>query len=35
MLFSESDLDADLKLVIERWDGLAVELRKAVVRMAS
>ena len=32
-LFSESDIDADLRTVIERWDGLSVELRRAIVRM--
>jgi hypothetical protein len=33
ILFSGKDVDADLKLIIEQWDGLSVELRKAIVRM--
>jgi len=33
ILFSESEIDADLRTVIERWEGLSVELRKAIVRM--
>ena len=32
-LFSKSEIDADLKLIIERWDGLSVELRQAIVKM--
>jgi hypothetical protein len=34
-LFSQSEIDADLKLIIERWPGLSVELRQAIVRMIS
>jgi len=32
-LFFDSEIDADLKTVIERWPKLSVELRKAIVRM--
>jgi hypothetical protein len=32
-LFSKSELDADLRTVIERWDGLSVDLREAIVKM--
>jgi hypothetical protein len=31
--FSEQEIDADLKLIIERWPKLSVELRKAIVKM--
>jgi len=31
-LFLESELDADLKLIIDRWQTLPVELRQAIVR---
>jgi len=32
-LFSKSEIDPDLRAVIERWDGLSVELRRAIVKM--
>jgi hypothetical protein len=32
-LFSEAEIDADLKLIIEQWPRCSVELRKAIVRM--
>ena len=32
-LFFESEIDADLRAVIERWDGLSVDLRQAIVKM--
>jgi hypothetical protein len=32
-LFFESEIDADLRLIIERWEGLPIELRKAIVKM--
>ncbi len=32
-LFFESEIDADLRTVIERWDELSVELREAIVKM--
>ena len=34
-LFSKSEIDADLRTVIERWDGLSVDLRQAIVKMVS
>lgn len=30
-LFSETDFDQDLRLIIERWPKLSVELRQAIV----
>ena len=33
ILFSESEIDADLKAVIDRWDGLSVELRQAILKI--
>jgi hypothetical protein len=32
-LFSKSEIDPDLRTVIERWDELSVELRRAIVKM--
>jgi len=32
-LFFESEVDPDLKLIIERWNALSVELRRAIVKM--
>jgi len=32
-LFSALENDSDLKLVVEKWSKLSVELRKAIVRM--
>lgn len=32
-LFSDSEIDADLKSIIERWPTLSVELRQAIVKM--
>ena len=32
-LFSKSEIDPDLRTVIEQWDGLSIELRKAIVKM--
>jgi hypothetical protein len=32
-LFFDSHFDADLKLIIERWAKLSVELRQAIVKM--
>jgi len=31
--FFESHFDADLKLIIEQWPKLSVELRRAIVKM--
>jgi len=31
--FSEKEIDADLQLLIERWPGLSVELRQAILRI--
>jgi hypothetical protein len=31
--FSEPEMDSDLKLIIERWLELSIELRKAIVKM--
>ena len=33
ILFFESEIDADLRTVIEQWDGLSVDLRRAIVKM--
>ena len=33
ILFLKSELDEDLKLLIERWPNLSVELKQAIVRM--
>jgi len=30
-LFLESELDADLKLIIERWAKLSVDIKRAIV----
>ena len=27
------EIDPDLRLIVERWEGLSVELRRAIVRM--
>ena len=35
ILFFESDFDPDLRTVVKRWDGLSLEIRKAIVRMVS
>ena len=32
-LFSDSEIDPDLKFIIEHWPRLSVELRQAVVKM--
>ena len=32
-LLLEAEIDADLKLIIERWQGLSEELRRAIVKM--
>jgi hypothetical protein len=32
-LFSDSEIDADLKLIIERWPEISVDLQQAIVRM--
>jgi hypothetical protein len=32
-LFFESEIDPDLRTVVEQWDGLSVELRRAIVKM--
>ena len=32
-LFSDSEIDTDLKLIIEHWPTLSVELRSAIVKM--
>ena len=32
-LFLDSEIDEDLKLIIERWPEISVELRKAIVRI--
>ena len=32
-LFSETEFDAELKLIIETWPNLSVELRQAIVKM--
>jgi len=32
-LFLESENDADLRLFVERWPNLSVELGQAIVRM--
>ena len=32
-LFFDSHFDADLKLIIERWAKLSVELHQAIVKM--
>jgi len=31
--FSETEMDSDLKLIIERWPELSIQLRKAIVKM--
>jgi len=33
ILFSESDIDPDLKLIIEKWPTLSLDLRRAIVKM--
>ena len=33
ILFFESNIDADLKLVIESWQQLSPELKQAIVKM--
>jgi hypothetical protein len=32
-LFFDSEIDADLKLITERWQQLSVELRRAITKM--
>jgi len=32
--FSEKEIDADLQLLIERWPGLSMELRQAILKIA-
>ena len=32
-LFLDSELDADLRVIVERWPELSVELRQAIVKM--
>jgi hypothetical protein len=32
-LFSKSEMDADLRTVIERWESLSVALRLAIVKI--
>jgi hypothetical protein len=32
-LFFESEIDPELKAVIEQWDGLSIDLRQAIVKM--
>jgi hypothetical protein len=32
-LFFDSEIDPELRLIIERWPKLSVELRSAIVRM--
>ena len=32
-LFFDSEIDPDLKVIIERWPELSVELRQAIIKM--
>ena len=32
-LFLDSEIDPDLKVIIEHWPNLSVELRQAIVKM--
>ncbi len=35
ILFSAPEKETDLKMIVEKWSKLSVELRKAIVRMIS
>jgi hypothetical protein len=33
ILFSKSEIDADLRTVVERWEELSADLRRVIVKM--